>query len=74
MFRFMPPAKVTFAYLKEHLDIPAFSINSDGFILIQICVCGNQTKVLLAFVTVSDINHLYRVLKKFEASSECVSR
>lgn len=59
---FFAQVKVTLAYLEEHLDIPAVSINSDDFILIQICVCGNQTKVLLAFVAVADINNFVAMI------------
>lgn len=52
--------KITFAYCEEHLYPPAFFINSDAFILIQIYIFGNKTETLFKFIAFADIKHFCR--------------
>ena len=57
---FSAQVKVAFAYLKKYLYIPAFSINPDDFILIQIYICGNEAEIFLAVVTIVDVDYFCR--------------
>ena len=43
-------------HLEKYLYIPAFSINLNDFIFIQIYVRENKTELFLAFVSVANIN------------------
>ena len=54
---FSAQVKVAFAYLEKYLYIPAFPINSDDFILIQIYICGNEAEIFLAFVAIANVNY-----------------
>jgi hypothetical protein len=47
--------KIAFTDLEENFDVPAFPINPDYLFFIQVHICGNKTKVLLAFIAVTDI-------------------
>ena len=57
---FFAQVKVAFAHLEEYLYVPTLSIDPDDFILIQIYISGNKTKLLLAFVAVANINYFGR--------------
>lgn len=57
---FFAQVKVAFAHLEEHFYVPTLSIDLDDFILIQIYISGNKTKILLAFVAVANINCIGR--------------
>ena len=57
---FSAQVKVAFAYLEKYLYIPAFSINPNDFIFIQIYICGNETEIFLAFVAIANINYFGR--------------
>ncbi len=66
---FSAQVKVAFAYLEKYLYIPAFPINSDDFILIQIYICGNEAEIFLAFVAIADINYFAGMVSPYFTTS-----
>ena len=52
--------QIAFVYFEKDFDIPSFSIDADDLIFIQFRVRGNNTQVLFAFISVTDINYFGR--------------